>query len=86
MGNLPYITLVVGLLISVPAAADDSKNTAPTARQMAHCMMARVKTPPHESYRTAFKACKEQFESASGEIQPPVNAMNNVDAADSPKP
>lgn len=84
MSNISYTAPVLALLMSLPAAADDSKNSIPTARQMAHCMMARVKASPSENYKTAFKVCREQFESAANETQP-VNARNNVDAADTPR-
>ena len=87
MSNIPYTTLVLALLLSATAAADDAKTSSPTTRQMAHCMMARVKASPSESYKTAYKVCREQFESASREPPAPtaVNAMNNTDAAESPK-
>jgi hypothetical protein len=87
MSNVPYTALVLTLLISATAAADDNKSSSPTARQMAHCMMARVRSTPKESYKTAFKVCREQFESMAAEPPAPVavNAMNNADAMDSPK-
>jgi hypothetical protein len=87
MSNIPYTTLVLALLISATAAADDAKTSSLTPRQMAHCIMARVKVSPNESYKTAFKACREQLESVSGDAATPtvVNAMNNTDAADPPK-
>jgi hypothetical protein len=83
MSNIPYTTLLLALLISTAAAADDTKNSSPTARQMAHCMLARVRASPKESYKTAFKVCREQFESMAEEAPAPsaVNAMNNADAA-----
>jgi hypothetical protein len=84
MSNIPYPTLVLALLISATAAADDAKISSPTTRQMVHCIMARAKASPNESYKTAFKVCREQFESVSREPPTPtaVNAMNNADAAD----
>jgi hypothetical protein len=87
MSNIPCATLVSALLISLPAAADEPKTSNPTPRQMAHCMMARVKTARNENYKTAFKVCREQLESASGEPgRTAVNAMNNVDPAEGSKP
>jgi hypothetical protein len=85
MNNI-HTVLVLALLVSWPAVADETRSAGPTPRQMAHCMMARVKVSPNESYKTAFKACREQFESTSGESsRTDVNAMNNVDAASNPK-
>jgi hypothetical protein len=83
MSNVPYTALLLTLLISAAAAADENKNSTPTARQMAHCMMARVKASPKESYKTAFKVCREQFESMAAEPPAPaaVNAMNNAESA-----
>jgi hypothetical protein len=87
MSHIPYLALVAAMLISVPAAADEAKSSSPTPRQMAHCMMARVKVERNENYKTAFKACREQLESVSSETRPPaMNAMNNVEDAENSKP
>jgi hypothetical protein len=84
MSKILYAAPILGLLISLPASADDTKNSNPTPRQMAHCMMARVKLDRNESYKSAFKACREEFESQpSPQV---VNAMNNLEPAASGKP
>jgi hypothetical protein len=86
MSNIPYLALVAALLLPVTVAADETKSSSPTPRQMAHCMMARVKVERNENYKTAFKACREQLETTSSETRgTAVNAMNNVDA-ENPKP
>jgi hypothetical protein len=80
MSNIPYLALVAAMSISVPAAADQTKSSSPTPRQLAHCMMARVKVERNQNYKTAFKACREQLETTSSETRgAAVNAMNNVD-------
>jgi hypothetical protein len=87
MNNIPYTGLVLTLIICAPAAANDSdtRSSSPTPREMVHCMMARVKASANESYKSAFKACREQFEAASNEKrQVDINAMN-LDAGNSPK-
>ena len=83
MSNIPYTALGLALLMAVPAMADETKASNPTPRQMAHCMMARVKVTPTETYKTAFKACRAQFESVPAETGTQT-AMNNTDPA-SPK-
>jgi hypothetical protein len=85
MSNIPCTALMLALVISVPVAAGETKSSGPTPRQMAHCMMARVKVDRNENYKTAFKACREQLESVSSETRQTVNAMNNIDAKN-PKP
>jgi hypothetical protein len=84
MSNIICTALAAALAISVPAAADETRNSSPTPRQMAHCVLARVKMDKNQNYKTAFKACREQFESVPGEPRErAVNVMNNVDAAES---
>ncbi len=56
--------LVASLVTCVPAFADDLKAPAATPRELAHCMMKRLRADTSESYRSAFKACREQFGSA----------------------
>jgi hypothetical protein len=54
----------LGLMtMTLPAMADDAGGRAVTARQIAHCMMQRLhedrRGDRSESYRDAYKACKE---------------------------
>jgi hypothetical protein len=44
--------------------ADDTKAAAVTPRELAHCMMKRLRANTAESYRDAFKACRDQFAAA----------------------
>lgn len=62
-----YSTLVaVSVAISAPAFAADSMPSF-TPREMAHCMMKRLRADTSKSYRDAFKACKEQFASTEAD-------------------
>jgi hypothetical protein len=58
------MAVAVSLAISAPAIAGDSYALPATPREMAHCILKRLKTNNSESYRAAFKACKDQFEAA----------------------
>ncbi|HEY6617990.1 MAG TPA: hypothetical protein VIY68_00445 [Steroidobacteraceae bacterium] len=63
--NGRHASIIVTIsLASGPALAGDLTSAAFTPRQMAHCMMKRLRANTAESYREAFKACKGQFESA----------------------
>jgi hypothetical protein len=55
------IVIATGLVTAAPVFADDSKSPAFTPRQLAHCMMKRVRTNGAESYRDAYKACKSEL-------------------------
>jgi len=54
--------LIVVPPFAAPALAGDSENASFTPREMAHCMMKRFRANHSESYRDAYKACKEQFD------------------------
>ena len=58
------MAVAVSLAISAPAIAGESYTLPATPREMAHCVMKRLKANNSESYRAAFKACKEQFDTA----------------------
>jgi hypothetical protein len=58
------MAVAVSLAIAAPAIAGDSNTLPATPREMAHCVLKRVKANNSESYREAFKACKVQFEAA----------------------
>jgi len=58
------MAVAVSLAMSAPVIAGDSGTLPATPREMAHCMMKRLKADNSESYRAAFKACKEQFDAA----------------------
>jgi hypothetical protein len=60
-GRHSAVAVAISLVTSAPALAGDTKSPAFTPRQMAHCMMKRVRVNSAESYRDAFKACKSEF-------------------------
>jgi hypothetical protein len=62
MRKLIYAALTVAFF-TAPAVGDEQpKDSGPTPRQLAHCMMKRLRETPSESYRDAFKQCKEEFD------------------------
>jgi hypothetical protein len=63
-GRHSSIVVAISLAASAPAFAGDLKTPAFTPRQLAHCVMKRVRENTGESYRDAYRACKDQFESA----------------------
>lgn len=58
------IVVAMSLAAAAPAFADDLTTRAFTPRQLAHCVMKRVRANAAESYRDAYKACKDQSASA----------------------
>lgn len=56
------VAIAVSLVSSAPLFAGDSSSPAFTPRQMAHCVMKRVRANTAETFRVAFKACKSEFE------------------------
>jgi hypothetical protein len=87
MNRTALSALVVSLAAALPAVADDVKDSALTPRQIAHCVLSRVRASQSESYRDAFKACKHQLETAKGKLASPVpaTAMNTAGATEVPK-
>jgi hypothetical protein len=61
------VAVVIALLMSTVAAGTDRGSPAVTPRVMAHCMMKRLRVNNTESYRDAFKACKEQLATAQAD-------------------
>jgi hypothetical protein len=66
-GRHSSIVVAISLVASAPGFAGDLKSAAFTPRQLVHCMMKRVRANSAESYRDAYKACKDQFESAQSD-------------------
>jgi hypothetical protein len=77
MNKLSIAVLTVAALFALPAIAGDDRSPSYTPRQLAHCVMARAKASPNESYKVAFKACREQLDTQT--------AMNNVADAEPAK-
>jgi hypothetical protein len=66
-GRHSSIVVAISLATSAAVYGGDLNSPAFTPRQMAHCMMKRVRANTAEPYREAYKACKNQFESARSE-------------------
>jgi hypothetical protein len=56
------VLTIAAVLFALPAIAGDDRSPNYTPRQLAHCVMARAKASPNESYKVAFKACREQLD------------------------
>jgi hypothetical protein len=83
-GRHSSILVAVSLVASVPGFAEDMKSSAVTPRELAHCMMKRLRANTSESHRGAFKACREQFDSARTD-RPTDTAMNATTLPENPK-
>jgi hypothetical protein len=81
MSKISITALAVAVLFSLPAVAGDARSLNFTPRQMAHCVMHRVKDSPSESYKNAYRACKDQFDASAANDKENQTAMNNADAA-----
>jgi hypothetical protein len=85
MSTVSMAALTIAVMFSVSAVAGDIRSPSFTPRQMAHCVMHRVKDSPSESYKAAIKACKEELDSAASNARDAQTVMNNVDVAGSAK-
>jgi hypothetical protein len=85
MSKFSIAALVIAVLFSLPAMAGDDRSPNFTPRQMAHCVMHRVKDTPSESYKTAIKACKSEFDAAASADKGAQTAMNNPDSVEATK-
>jgi hypothetical protein len=59
--------LIAAPLVAVPVHAQELQSASFTPREMAHCMMKRFRANHSESYREAYKACKEEFDLAQAD-------------------
>lgn len=66
-------------LLTTPAMAQEPKDSAATPRQVAHCMMKRLRADRGESYRDAFRVCKQELAAESDRNAD--TAMNGAGAA-----
>ena len=82
-GRHSAVAVAISLVTSAPALAGDLKSPAFTPRQMAHCMMKRVRANSTESYRDAFRACKTEFESVRSDAA--ADAAMTAALAEKPK-
>lgn len=83
-GRYSSIAVAISLVTSAPALAGDLGSPAFTPREMAHCMIKRVRANTAEPYRDAFKACKSQFESVRSE-RPAETAVTAATETENPK-
>ena len=69
------------MLAATPALSGEPKDSAnaATPRQVAHCMMKRLRADRSESYRDAFKTCKQELTAESDRNA--ATAMNSSDEA-----
>jgi hypothetical protein len=66
-------------LAIAPAMAQEPRDSAATPRQVAHCMMKRLRADRGESYRDAFKVCRQEL--AAEADRNADTAMNTSDSA-----
>lgn len=59
-----FAAFIAAMLLSMPAMADEAKAPAITPRQMAHCMMQRLHEDRTQTYKVAFKLCREDLTAA----------------------
>lgn len=83
--RLSIMPVMVFLLVSVPTFADDLKTASFTPREMAHCMMKRLRAHNSDSYRDAYKTCKQQFDSAQAD-RATATAMTGATPPEPAKP
>jgi len=76
--------LIAAPIVAVPAIGEELQKASFTPREMAHCMMKRFRANHSESYRDAYKACKEQFDLARADRG--ETAMNETAPAEPSKP
>ena len=65
------------MLAATPALGGEPKEAAATPRQVAHCMMKRLRADRSESYRDAFKTCKQELA-----VESDRNAATAMNASD----
>lgn len=84
MSKISIAVLIVALLFALPAVAGDDRGHTYTPRQLAHCVMARAKVSPNESYKVAFKACRQQLETVASDAKTQT-VMDNADTPNETK-
>jgi hypothetical protein len=83
IGRHSAIAISVTLISSAPALAGDLLYSAATPRQLAHCMVKRLRANNTESYRDALKACRNGVDSVRPE--PPADALTAATLPENPK-
>lgn len=82
MNTIRLLTVVGALVVALPVAANDKNSIDP--REVAHCMVSRMKANRGESYREAFKVCKQQLDPSNREANG-TTAMNTANMPEQPK-
>lgn len=80
------VAICLGLMLStytLPAHSADDDGPTVSPRKVAHCMLKRMRASQMESYRDAFKACRDQLQLTRTDI---ATAMNAALAPALPKP
>jgi hypothetical protein len=75
--SIAGLAICLGFILStytLPAHAANDGGSAVTPRQVAHCMLKRMRASQTESYRDAFKACKDQLDLTRADIATAMNA------------
>jgi hypothetical protein len=80
--SLTLLAFAGSLTVALPAAAHDKNSLY--ARDMVHCMQGRMKANQSETYREAFKVCKQQL-NPSSRAGDAATVMNTANASDHPK-
>lgn len=84
VATMAAVVIAMGLVSSAPVLAGDLSSPAFTPRQMAHCVMKRVRANTGETFQFAFKACKTEFEAVRSD-RPPDAAVTAAGLAEKPK-
>jgi|HubBroStandDraft_1064217.scaffolds.fasta_scaffold04382_9 hypothetical protein len=72
------VAICLGFSLStytLPAHAADDSGPTVSPHQVAHCMLKRMKASQTESYRDAFKACRDQLNLSRADIATAMNAV-----------
>jgi len=67
------------MLLAMPALAQEPKDSVSTPHQVAHCIMKRLRADRTESYRDAFKNCKQDLAATPDhKVDTAMNTPNDV--------
>ncbi len=83
-GRRLAIVAAISWVGATPALAGEMSSPGFTPRQIAHCVMRRLRANSAESFRDAFKSCKSQLESARSDL-PADAAMTAAALSEKPK-
>jgi hypothetical protein len=74
--------LIALMLASAPAFSSEPNDSAAAAtpRQVAHCMMKRLRADRSESYRDAFRTCKQELAAPNSDLATAMNSSSDAAA------